>query len=229
MSADTPLRLVVFDVDGTLVDSQAHILAAMSHAYGALGVEPPSREAVLGIIGLSLPVAMAQLSPELTAQDQVALVEGYKESFAKIRVSGEPRQMSPLYPGAREAVEGLLARDDLLVGIATGKSRRGLDHLLEAHGWVGTFVTEQVADHHPSKPHPSMLHAALTETGVEARDAVMIGDTTYDIEMGRAAGLATLGVTWGYHPEASLARAGATAIIKDYAALPAAIERIWEV
>ncbi|SNS91979.1 HAD-IA family hydrolase [Tropicimonas sediminicola] len=224
----SPLRLVIFDVDGTLVDSQAHIVAAMDAAYGGLGMQPPPRETVLSIVGLSLPVAMAQLSPELDTEAQEALVEGYKNSFSSLRSTGAPEQMSPLYPGAREVIDALLARDDVLVGIATGKSRRGLDHLLAAHGLTGAFVTEQVADHHPSKPHPSMVLTALAETGVEARDAVMIGDTSFDMEMGRAARVRTLGVSWGYHPTETLTRAGAGAIVDRYADLPAAIERIWE-
>lgn len=225
---DSPLRLVIFDVDGTLVDSQAHILAAMAAAYGELGMQPPARESVLSIVGLSLPVAMARLSPELDAERQAALVTGYKESFSSIRQTGAPAEMSPLYPGAREVLEALLAREDCLVGVATGKSRRGLDHLLAAHGLTGAFVTEQVADNHPSKPHPSMVLAALAETGIAPDSAVMIGDTTYDIEMGRAARVATLGVSWGYHPAETLVHAGAGAIVDRYEDLPAAIERIWE-
>ncbi|WP_068118487.1 HAD-IA family hydrolase [Tropicimonas marinistellae] len=228
MTADSPLRLVVFDVDGTLVDSQAHILGAMARAYDALGLEAPSRDAVLGIVGLSLPVAMERLSPDIEPDRRVALVEAYKDSFSSIRQTGAPERMSPLYPGARDVVDMLLGRDDLMVGLATGKSRRGLDHLLAAHGLTGAFATEQVADHHPSKPHPSMLLTALVETGAEARDAVMIGDTTFDIEMGRAAGFETIGVSWGYHPAQDLLRAGAGAVIDRYEDLPAAIERLWE-
>ncbi|PRY22980.1 phosphoglycolate phosphatase [Aliiruegeria haliotis] len=228
MIAADPLRLIVFDVDGTLVDSQAHILASMAHAYACLEVEPPTREDILGIVGLSLPVAMARLSPELTAEQHGKLVEGYKNSFADIRKSGAPLEMSPLYPGARDVLDHLLGQDEPLVGIATGKSRRGLTHLLDAHGLTGVFATEQVADNHPSKPHPSMLLTALEETGVEAANAVMIGDTTFDIEMGRAAGMATIGVSWGYHPTEALAAAGAERVVDRYEDLPGAIERVWE-
>lgn len=227
MTAAAPLRLIVFDVDGTLVDSQAHILAAMALAYQGQGLEPPGRDAILGIVGLSLPVAIARLSPALPPDAQDALVEGYRHGFAGLRTTGRPEILSPLYPGARALLDTLLGRDDLLVGLATGKSRRGLDHLLALHGLSGAFATEQVADFHPSKPHPAMLQAALAETGTDAENAVMIGDTTYDIEMGRAAGMATLGVAWGYHPAEALADAGADRVVHSYDALAEALETIW--
>lgn len=227
MRQDTPLQLVVFDVDGTLVDSQAHIMSAMGHAYESLGLTTPSRAAVLSIVGLSLPVAMERLSPDLDDSERSALVEAYKNSFSTLRVAGGAG-LSPFYPGMRAVVDYLLGRDEVLVGLATGKSRRGLDHVLRAHGLTGAFVTEQVADNHPSKPNPSMLLTALAETGAEAADAVMIGDTTFDIEMGRAAGFATIGVGWGYHPTEALAHSGADLVIEEIAALPMAIERLRE-
>lgn len=228
MTFSDPLRLIVFDVDGTLLDSQAHILAAMSHAFETVGRPVPEREDVLAIVGLSLPVAMAELAPDLDAAEHAALVDGYKASFADIRMSGDPARKSPFFPGARAVLDRLLARDSWLVGLATGKSRRGLDHLLRAHGLEGAFATEQVADHHPSKPNPSMLLTALAETGMEARDAVMIGDTSFDMEMGRAAGFRTIGVDWGYHPVERLRAAGADRIIESFDALEAALDRIWE-
>ncbi|NDR56955.1 HAD-IA family hydrolase [Aliiruegeria sabulilitoris] len=228
MSDSELLRLVVFDVDGTLIDSQAHIMAAMTLAFENVGHACPPRAQVLSMVGLSLAVMMPKLAPGLDADGHDALVAAYKDSFADIRMSGNPLETAPLFPGARETLDHLLGRDDLLVGIATGKSRRGLDHLLKAHGLTGAFVTEQVADHHPSKPHPSMLLTAMSETGVEARHAVMIGDTTFDIEMGRSAGFGTVGVSWGYHPTESLVAAGADEVVASYAALTPALHKIWE-
>ncbi len=222
MRASRP-RLVIFDVDGTLVDSQDHIHAAMSAAFGAEGLMAPPRPEVLSIVGLSLPEAVARLAPDLAAIRRDRIVAAYKASFAPMR--GEAR--APLYPGARAALLALLARGDVALGIATGKSRRGLEHLLAAHDLAGLFMTMQVADDHPSKPHPSMVQAALDEAGVAAADAVMVGDTTFDMAMARAAGVEALGVGWGYHPPADLARAGAREVVSAYDALLPALDRIW--
>jgi phosphoglycolate phosphatase len=216
------LGLVVFDVDGTLVDSQAHILASMAGAFAALGREAPGRAETLSIVGLSLPVAMARLAPDAPAGDLEALVEAYKATFMSIRVSGE--DASPLYPGTRVMLDGLSVKPDLLLGLATGKSRRGLQHLVEAHGLATYFATQQVADDHPSKPHPSMLHACLSEAGAGAGRAVMVGDTEFDIEMGRAAGFCTVGVTWGYHGLERLA--AADRLISNWSELPGVLAEL---
>ncbi len=219
------LRLVVFDVDGTLVDSQADILGAMAAAFAAVGAEMPEREAVLGIVGLSLDVAMARLAPGADAATLDRLVDGYKHSYMTRREAVGTRQSSPLYPGAAEALRRLQGMDHVLLGVATGKSRRGLDKLLQGHGLERMFVTRQVADHHPSKPHPAMLHAALAETGVAAHDAVMVGDTSYDMEMARAAGIPAIGVSWGYHDPAALAVADV--LIDNFDALEGALATVW--
>ena len=217
-----PPRLVIFDVDGTLVDSQAHIVAAMAEAFAAVGAEAPARGEVLGIVGLSLPVGIAALAPALAPSDHGRMADVYRATFARLRAA---RRMLP-YPGASGLLARLAARDDLLLGLATGKSRRGVAQLLDAEGWQGHFVTRQVADDHPSKPHPAMIEAALAETGVAPEAAVMVGDTEFDIAMGRAAGVATIGVAWGYHPPARLVAAGAGRIVADVAALAAALDEI---
>lgn len=222
----TALRLVVFDVDGTLVDSQGDILASMAMAFEAVGATPPSRKEVLGIVGLSLDVAMPRLAPDLDRDTHYAMVDAYKASYMTLRAKSGAAQSSPMYPGARDVLETLSSRNDILLGIATGKSRRGLDKLLEGHGLEKMFVTEQVADFHPSKPHPSMLQAALSETGITQEDAVMIGDTSYDMDMAKAAGMRGIGVAWGYHkPEALSA---ANRIIDRFDALPQALDDIWK-
>lgn len=218
------LRLVVFDVDGTLVDSQADILASMQAAFDAVAIPVPSQEEILGIVGLSLNVAMPRLAPAATREVHHTLEEAYKAAYMQVRATRGTVQSSPLYPGAREVLGMLSSQDHTLLGVATGKSRRGLDKLLEGHGLQGMFVTEQVADFHPSKPHPSMLHAALQESGVEGPRAVMVGDTSYDMEMARAAGIAAIGVSWGYHDRAALA--AADVVIDAFSALPQALEQI---
>lgn len=221
------LRLVIFDVDGTLVDSQGHILAAMETAFAACGRAAPDRAAVLSIVGLSLPHAMAQLAPDTDDAGTERLVGAYRQAFSDLRQSGDPRAMSPLYPGARATLQALHARDEILIGLATGKSRRGVDAMLEAHDLQGMFVTRQVADDHPSKPHPSMVMTALAETGVAAADAVVIGDTTYDMEMARQAGVPGIGVGWGYHPPQALLHSGAMTVLEEYAGLLPVLNTLW--
>ncbi|WP_298258330.1 HAD-IA family hydrolase [uncultured Litoreibacter sp.] len=220
------LKLVVFDVDGTLVDSQDDIVSAMASSFQALGQPVPSRADILGIVGLSLHAAFEKLAPNLYPEHGDALVEGYKRSFMTSRKLRDSTDSSPLYAGARDAIERLHAQDNILLGIATGKSRRGLDHLLDAHDLRRYFVTAQVADDHPSKPHPSMLEQCMYDVGVDAAHSVMIGDTSYDMDMAANASMASIGVGWGYHtPEVLKPRA--SLIIDTYAELDAALHKIW--
>ncbi|MCG6111507.1 MAG: HAD-IA family hydrolase [Paracoccus sp.] len=214
------MRLVVFDVDGTLVDSQNHITHAMGFAFDQVGLTPLPKAQVLSIVGLSLPVAVAQLAPEVDADTQARIVAAYKDSFMRARLDSA----APLYDGAMACLDWLADRDDLLLAVATGKSRRGLDAMIKAHGLQGRFLSLQTADGHPSKPHPSMLQAALAETGTQADRAVMIGDTSFDMLMAGAAGLAGFGVSWGYHPVDALHGAGAARVLDDFATLTQAIE-----
>lgn len=212
------LKLVVFDVDGTLVDSQGDILASMQIAFDGVGLPLPDRAAVLSIVGLSLPQAMARLVPGASDAKIDALVTGYKDGyFERRKVSGH----APLYPGITDLLTALGKYDNLLLGIATGKSRRGLDALLEGLNLPVRFVTTQVSDDHPSKPHPAMLHAALRESGVDAADSVMIGDTSYDMDMAQSAGMKSIAVGWGYHDDAALS--GANTLVHDAEALQQAI------
>lgn len=215
------LRLVIFDVDGTLVDSQAEIMAAMTVAFDVNGIAMPDRPTVLSIVGLSLDEAFARLCPDVP--DRKTLVEAYKDAFVDLRGADGKGERSLLFPGARDALDHLAGQDHTLLAVATGKSRRGLDKMLEKHGLTGMFHSEQVADHHPSKPNPSMVLTALNETGVVPRRAIMLGDTTFDMDMGRAAGVHTIGVSWGYHPADTLRP---DILIHDFAALPGAVDQL---
>ncbi len=220
------LRLVIFDVDGTLVDSQADIVAAMGHAFDQAGRPAPTRAQILSIVGLSLDRAMPLLAPDLDAGTHARMVEWYKDAYVALRAEVGAAQSSPLYPGARAVLAALQAQPETLLGVATGKSRRGLDKLIEGHGLEGLFITQQVSDHHPSKPHPSMIRTALAETGLEPHQAVMIGDTSFDMEMAAAAGVTGIGVGWGYHPREALG--AARHLIDGFDALPPLLEQIWE-
>lgn len=213
MMAAKPVRLIVFDCDGTLVDSQATIVACAQAAFLAEGLAVPTAEAVRRIVGLSLVEAVLELMAEPDPAAAPRLAEHYKAAFHEYRA--RPEFHEPLFPGARELLDALLARD-LLLGVATGKAMRGLRSVLEHHGLEGHFVTLQTADLHPSKPHPAMLRAAMAETGMDAAATMLIGDTTYDILMARAAGALPVGVSWGNHPAAELAAAGAIRVIDHF-------------
>ncbi len=209
-------RLAIFDCDGTLVDSQHGIVAAMERAFIAEGLAAPARQAILAIVGLSLREAVAELLPGGDARLRGRVADHYKHDF------GRMRQMDELEHPLFEGIATLLDRLDeagWLMGVATGNSDRGLALTLEAHGLSGRFVTLQTADRHPSKPDPSMIHAALAETGVAPEHAVMIGDTSFDMMMGRAAGVRALGVGWGYHAAGELIAAGAHSVAMDSAEL----------
>ncbi len=219
----TDLRLILFDVDGTLADSQNAIASAMERAFAGQGLAVPPHAKILSIVGLSLPLAMEQLAPDQPVAVRAHLVEGYKQAYMDKRLA-QGAGHSPLFPGAAEVLAELHAVPEYLLGVATGKSQRGLEALIAAHN-LECFVTRQVADHHPSKPHPSMVLTALEETGVEPADAVMIGDTSFDIDMGRAAGVRTIAVDWGYHPAADL---GADHIVSRFDQLPPLLQQIWK-
>ncbi|HEY8383692.1 MAG TPA: HAD-IA family hydrolase [Microvirga sp.] len=215
------MRLILFDVDGTLVDSQEIIVAAQVAAFTAHGLEPPSRDRALSIVGLSLAEAFTVL---VGADGPVqSLAEAYKASFATLRA--EPALREPLFPGAAACLARLSARSDVLLGIATGKSRRGVAHLLDRHGWEQIFATIQTADDAPSKPHPAMILQAMAEVGAEPADTLIVGDSSFDMAMGRAAGVTAIGVSWGFQPVASLEEAGAQAIVHSYAELERLLDR----
>jgi phosphoglycolate phosphatase len=202
-------RLAVFDCDGTLVDGQAAVCGAMASAFADCGLVAPPSHLVRRIVGLSLPVAMRHLAPDAPAEAHDRLVAAYKQAFSRARAEG--RVAEPLYGGIRELL-GALQGAGWQLGVATGKSDRGLTGCLTQHAILDLFVTLQTADRHPSKPHPAMLEAAMAEAGARPFQTAMIGDTAYDIEMAKAAGCRALGVAWGYHAPEELLAAGAEAV-----------------
>lgn len=218
------MKLVIFDCDGTLVDSQHAICAAMEYAFASLGLPAPARADILGVVGLSLPQTFEVLAGEHSLAVQLALAEAYRTDFPGRRTM--PALHDPLYPGIAEVVAALAGREDVVLGIATGKSRKGVARLLEREGWHGHFVTIQTADDNPSKPHPEMILRAMAETGADAATTLMIGDTTYDVEMALAAGVHALGVTWGYHAIERLTAAGAHALADAPGSLLAMLEAL---
>ena len=203
------VKLAVFDCDGTLVDGQAAICAAMENAFAAAGMEPPARHAIRRIVGLSLPQAVALLAPDAAPDRQDAVVDAYKQGYRATREGGLLHE--PLYDGMADLLRRLHA-DGWLLAVATGKSDRGLNACLATHAIADLFVSLQTADRHPSKPDPAMLDAALGDALAEADNAVMVGDTAYDMAMARAAGVRAIGVAWGYHDPSELVAAGAEAV-----------------
>lgn len=214
------VRLVVFDCDGTLVDSQHSVVEAMRQAFAGRGLPVPAAQTVRRTVGLSLTVAMGELYADGEPSDWAALARDYRAAALKIRVGRDHHD--PLYPGAAEAIAALHTAGYLL-GVATGKSRHGLNYTLDTFGLRDRFVTLQTADDAPSKPHPEMLRRAMAETGSSARETLLVGDTTFDVEMAISAGASPVGVSWGYHHADELRAAGAQRIVDSFAELTDAI------
>ncbi len=190
------------------------IVGAMKSAFQSQGIEAPSSEDVRSVIGLSLDRAIEVLSGNDDPAGKASLCNAYKESFVALR--DDETHSEPLFGGARKFLQELSKRDDMLLGVATGKSRRGVDVLFEREDLHRYFVTIQTADKSPSKPHPDMIERAMTETGVGPDHTFMIGDTSFDMEMARNAEVRALGVAWGYHRIDALVSAGAHSIAHSF-------------
>jgi phosphoglycolate phosphatase len=215
------MRLAVFDCDGTLVDGQADVCWAMERAFARAGLSAPDVSAVRRAVGLSLPQAVRALAPDLNEDQNRAVTEFYRSSFRARREEGLLDE--PLYDGIAELLTAL-HDDGWRLAVATGKSDRGLAACLATLGIADLFVSLQTADRHPSKPHPAMLEAALFEAGALPAQAVMIGDTSFDMLMARSARVAPIGVAWGYHAPAELLASGALSVAETVAALSQAME-----
>ena len=210
------MKLAVFDCDGPLIDGQAPICGGVGAAIGAFGMAAPSRGDIRRAVGLSLPQAIRRLVPASTQDQQHAMAEAYKDAFRTARLEGRVSQ--PLFDGIEQVLRNLHGAGWTL-GVATGMSDRGLAHCLDTNGIADLFVTLQTADRHPSKPHPAMLEEALFEAGALAGEAVMIGDTAFDMQMAMSAGTRAIGVDWGYHHPRELAEAGAEKVVASPAEL----------
>jgi phosphoglycolate phosphatase len=199
-------KLAVFDCDGTLVDGQADVCWAMERAFTRARLAAPDPVLVRRMVGLSLPVAVRELAPDIAEDKAREVTDFYKASFRARREEGLLDE--PLYDGIGELL-ARLHRDGWSLAVATGKSDRGLAACLAVHGIADLFVSLQTADRHPSKPHPAMLEAALFEAGAQPGEAVMIGDTSFDMQMAAAARVPAIGVAWGYHSPSELLATGA--------------------
>jgi phosphoglycolate phosphatase len=213
--------LALFDCDGTLVDSQLAVVAAMTAALQAAGLAAPDPQTVRRVVNLPATEAIALLLPGSDPWFVKRLAGLYRDAYygGQTPLHRTPEQF---YPGIREALNTL--RDHgLLLGIATGKSWRGLAAVLDQHGMTDWFVTLQTADRARGKPDPEMVCRALAESGARAADTVVIGDTTADIEMALAGGVRPIGVSWGLHDSRDLQAAGARRVVHDTTELVAAV------
>jgi len=204
--------LLIFDWDGTLMDSAGVIVACIQQASADLGWTVPSRAAASHIIGLGLKEAVATLFPELPESEHPKLVERYRYHYL-----GQDHEI-PLFEGARELIEDLNARGYLLA-VATGKARRGLDRAFGHSGLEPYFHASRTADETFSKPHPAMIEELLAELQVAPERALMIGDTSHDLEMARNAGIDSLAAGYGAHPAEHLADYGPVALCQNFAEL----------
>ncbi len=213
--------LLVFDCDGTLADSQHVITEAMQFAFLGAGLSAPERSRILRTVGLSLREAIAALIPDHGPALRDELARLFRERCTELRqVANAPE---PMFQGAASLLKALAEREGLFLGLATGKSRRGVMRIIEQNGLEGIFSTIQTADNAPSKPHPAMLFQAMTETGAEPETTVMIGDTSHDMLMAASANVHGIGVAWGYHTTAELRRAGAKQVVHSFSELARAL------
>ena len=212
------MKLVLFDCDGTLVDSAAVIHRCMQATFADFGKAAPALAATKSVIGLTLDIAIARMLGQPVDAEIEAMTARYKEHFMAYRQSGGP--LEPLFEGIAPLLASLSREEETLLGIVTGKSRRGLAAILAHHGYDRTFVTIRTADDCPSKPHPAMVLECCAETGIAPERAFVIGDSVYDVEMAVAAGARAIGVSWGYGAPDMLRAAGAHAVAQTAADIP---------
>lgn len=217
------LRLCALDLDGTLIDSQHHIVAAMAAAFRAESLLPPAAAKVREIVGLPLDQAIRRLAPEVRGLQLERVGQAYRDAYFDAKeVDGTAE---PLMPGARAALDALEAGGWLLA-VVTGKGRRGLHEVLDAHGLLPRFVALKSADDGPGKPDPTLLLDAVRETGASPGRTVMVGDTVFDLGMARRARVAGIAVTWGYHELALLQTERPAAVIERFEELAPAAGRL---
>ena len=187
-------QLVIFDWDGTVMDSTGRIIACMHQAGADLCLPVLEDDAVREIIGLGLPEALRTLYPGIGDRDLERMRERYAVHFVAAEASP-----SRLYPGARETLATLRAAG-LRLAVATGKSRKGLERVWASSGLGDSFDASRCADETHSKPHPAMVTELLTELGVAPERALVVGDTSFDLQMARDAGVDRVAVSYGAHP-----------------------------
>lgn len=207
------MKLVLFDCDGTLIDSAHIIHVCMERTFQDVGLEPPHLHRTKSIIGLTLDQAIAVLLQRPVDELVLKMVTQYRHHSLALRREGPVHE--PFFDGVQDVLQDLAKRDELLVGVVTGKSRRGLDALIDLHDLGGAIVTSRTADECPSKPHPAMVLECCADTGIDSADTLVIGDAIYDMQMARSAGAGAIGVSWGYSTVKELSDNGAQHVLHD--------------
>jgi len=216
------MRLVIFDMDGTLIDSVALIVETVTAAFDAIGEPAPTEAAIRSISGITARDAMGILAPGADAARVETILASYRREYGAR--SGGARE--PLFDGALAVLERLRHEPETILAVATGKGHTGAVNLLTAHGIVGWFHSVETPTHNRGKPDPQMIETAMEKAGVGKRQTVMIGDTVHDVNMAKAAGVGAIAVAWGYHAKVDLAAAGADIVIDGFDELEAAIDRL---
>lgn len=217
------LRLCALDLDGTLIDSQHHIVAAMTAAFRVEALPPPTAAMVREVVGLPLDRAIRRLAPQVRGLQLERVGQAYRDAYFDAKEGDGIAE--PLMPGARAALDALEA-DGWLLAVVTGKGRRGLHEVLEAHGLLRRFVVLKSAEDGPGKPDPTLLLDAVREAGTSTGRTVMVGDTVFDMGMARRARVAGIAVTWGYHAIAQLETERPATVIDSFEELAAAAGRL---
>ena len=216
------MRLIVFDVDGTLIDSVALIVQTVTNAFEAIGEPVPTETAIRSISGITARDAMAMLAPAASPTRVDQILESYRTHYPR----GAGVAAEPLFAGALAALDRLQERSDTILAVATGKGYRGAVTLLERHAILDRFHSVETPDHNRGKPDPQMIETAMEKAGASKSETVMIGDTVHDMRMAKAAGVQAIGVAWGYHEITDLLAAGADSIIESFDELDGAIDEL---
>ncbi|MGH6763820.1 MAG: HAD-IA family hydrolase [Phyllobacterium sp.] len=206
------MKLVLFDCDGTLIDSADIIHGCMARTFREAGLNVPELQHTRSIIGLSLDLAIGRLLDRDVDDEIIHLAEQYKANFRLMRL--EPGFHEPVFDGIVDLLDTLSRHDEILIGMVTGKSRRGVRAIFDAHGFGPHFLAVRTADDCPSKPHPAMVLECCSELGVDPAATIVVGDAIYDMQMAKSAGARAVGVSWGCETIERLRSVGADDILE---------------
>ncbi len=216
------MRLVIFDLDGTLIDSVALIVETVTNSFNEIGQPVPDDKTIRSISGITLADALQVLAPGADAARMEVIAEAYRRHYQAERQS----EREPLFAGARAALDRLHADPETILAVATGKGYQGSLVLLGRHGIVELFNSIETPTHNRGKPDPQMIETAMAKAGVDRAHTAMVGDTVHDMRMAKAAGVKAVGVAWGYHEVVELQATGADIVIERFDQLDGALDQL---